>query len=76
MAHNRLPDFEMSQEIIDNVQAQFDSMSRVQITQLINFDPEIDPLLDEAIAIWNTQLSHSDCHIASGTTTKLTNNVN
>ena len=24
---------------------------------MINCDPEIDPLLDEAIAIWDTQLS-------------------
>ena len=47
----------MSQEIIDHVQAQFDSMSREQIIQMINFDPEIDPLLDETIALWDTQLS-------------------
>ena len=47
----------MSQEIIDHVQTQFDSMSREQIIQMINFDPEIDPVLDEAIAIWDIQLS-------------------
>ena len=45
----------MSQEIIDHVQAQFDSTSKEQIMQMINFDPEIDPFLDEAI--WDTQLS-------------------
>ena len=33
---------------------------------MVNFDPEIDPLLDEAIAIWDTQLSHSDYHIPQG----------
>ena len=59
----RLPDVEMSQEFIDHVQAHFDSMSREQIKQMINFDPEIDPLLDEAIAVWDSQLSQSDCHI-------------
>ena len=42
----------MSQEIIDHVKAQFDGMSTEQII-----------LLDETIAIWNTQLSQSDCHI-------------
>ena len=47
----------MSQEIIDHVQGQFERMSREQIIQMINFDPEIDLLLDEAIAIWDTQLS-------------------
>ena len=50
----------MSQEIIDHVQAQFDSIPREQIMQTINFDPEIDPLLEEAIAIWDTQLSQPD----------------
>ena len=53
-----VPDVEMSQEIIDHVQAQFDSMSREQIIQMITFDPEIDLLLDETIAIWVTQVSH------------------
>ena len=53
----RLPAVEMSQEIIDHFQAQFDSMSREQIIQMIHFDPEIDPLLDEAIATWDIQLS-------------------
>ena len=56
----------MSQEIIDHVQAQFDSMSRDLIIQMINFDPDIDPLLDEEIAIWDAQLSQSDCHIPQG----------
>ena len=51
----RLLDVEMSQDIIDHVQAELDGMSREQIIQLINFDTEIDPLLDEAIAIWDTQ---------------------
>ena len=31
-------------------------MSKDQIIQMINFDPKIDPLLDEAISIWDTQL--------------------
>ena len=39
----------MSWEIIDHVQAQFDSISTEQIIQMITFDPEIDPVLDEAI---------------------------
>ena len=56
----------MSQEISDHVQAEFDSMPREQIIQMINFNPEIDPLLDKAIAIWDTQLSKSDCHIPEG----------
>ena len=47
----------MSQEIIDHVQAPFDSMSREQIIQIINVDSEIDPLLDGAIAIWDTGIS-------------------
>ena len=47
----------LSLEIIEYVQAQFDSMSREKVIQMINIDPEIDLLLDEATAIWNTQLS-------------------
>ena len=56
----------MSPEIIDHVQAQFDSMPRQHIIQMINFDPEIDPLLEGVIAIWDNQLSQSDCHIPKG----------
>ena len=56
----------MSQEMIDHVQAQFDSMLREHIIQIINFDSEVDLLLDEVIAIWDTQLSQSDCHIPQG----------
>ena len=62
----RLPDVVMSQEIIDHVQSQFDSMSREQMIQIINFVPEIDPLFHETIAIWDTQLSKPDCHIPQG----------
>ena len=46
----------MSWKMIDHVQAQFD-VSREQIIHMISFDPEIDPLLDEAISVWDTQLS-------------------
>ena len=62
----RPPDVEMSEEIIAHVQAQFDSMPREQIIQMMNSDPDIDPLFDEAIAIWDNQLSQSDCHIPQG----------
>ena len=41
----------------DHVQAQFDSTSRKQFLQLVKYDPELDPVLNEAIEIRYAQLS-------------------
>ena len=68
----KLPDVEMSQGIIDHVQTQCDSRSREQIIQMINFDPDIDPLLDEAIGIWDIQLSQPTPATRSATTSSTT----
>ena len=32
-------------------------MSREQFLQMVNYDPELDPVLNEAIEIWDAQLS-------------------
>ena len=32
-------------------------MSRKQFLQMVNYDPELDPVLNEAIEIWDAQLS-------------------
>ena len=53
----RHQDVDLDEDIIDHVQAQFDSMSRVQFLQMVNYDPELDPVLMEAIQIWDAQLS-------------------
>ena len=51
-------DVDPDQDIINHVQAQFDSMSREQFLQMVKHDPELDPVLNEAIEIWDGQLSH------------------
>ena len=50
-------DVDPDQDIKDHVQVQFDSMSREQFLQMVNYDSELDPGLNEAIEIWDTQLS-------------------
>ena len=50
-------DVDPDQDIIDHVQAQFDSMSKEQFLQRVNYDPELDPVLNEAMEIWHAQLS-------------------
>ena len=32
-------------------------MSREQFLQMVNYDPELDPVLNEVIEIWDAQLS-------------------
>ena len=32
-------------------------MSREQFLQMVNYDPELDPVLNEAIEIWDAKLS-------------------
>ena len=51
-------DVDPDQDIRDHVQAQFDSMSREQFLQMVNYDPELDPVLNKATEIWDAQLSH------------------
>ena len=55
--HCRHNDVDPDQDIIDHVQAHFDSMSREKFLQMVNYDPELDPVLDEAIQIFDAQLS-------------------
>ena len=33
-------------------------MSREQFLQMVNYDPELDPVLNKAIEIYDAQLSH------------------
>ena len=49
-------DVDPDQDIIDHVQVQFDSMSREQFLQMVYYDPELDPVLNEAIEILDAQL--------------------
>ena len=44
-------DVNPDQDIIDHVQAQFGSRSREQFLQMVNYDPELGPVLNEAIEI-------------------------
>ena len=44
------------QDITDHVQAQFHSISREQFLQLVYYDPELDPVLNEATEILDTDL--------------------
>ena len=44
------------QDIMDHVQAHFDSMSKEQFLQMVNYDPKLDPVLNEAIKIWDAKL--------------------
>ena len=50
-------DVDPDQDIIDHVQVQFDSMSREQFLQMIYYDPELNPVLIEAIEILDAQWS-------------------
>ena len=50
-------DFDPDQDITDHVQVQFDSMSQEQFLQMVYYDPELDPVLNEAIEILDAQLS-------------------
>ena len=43
--------------MIDHGQAQFDSMSREQFVQMVNYDPQLEQVLNKAIDIWDAQLS-------------------
>ena len=54
--HCRHHDVDPDQDIIDHVQVQFDSMSREQFLQMVYYDPELDPVLNEAIEILDAQL--------------------
>ena len=49
-------DVDPDQDIIDHVQVPFDSMSREQFLQIVYYDPELDPVLNEAIEILDAQL--------------------
>ena len=55
--HCRHHDVDPDQDIIDHVQVQFDIMSREQFLQMVYYDPELEPLLNEAIEILDAQLS-------------------
>ena len=55
-------DVDSDQDIIDHVQAQFDSMSREQFLQMVYYDPKLDPVLNEAIEILDAQLSQLQQH--------------
>ena len=50
-------DVDPDQDIVDHFQAQFDSMSREQFLQMVYYDPELDPVQNEAIEILDAQLS-------------------
>ena len=50
-------DVDPDQDITDHVQAQFDSMTREQFLWMVYYDPELDPVLNEAIEILDAQLS-------------------
>ena len=45
-----------NQDIIDHVQVQLDSMSREQFLQIVYYDPELDPVLDEVIELLDAQI--------------------
>ena len=49
-------DVDPDQYIIDHVQVQLDSMSREQFLQIVYYDPELDPVLNEAIELLDAQL--------------------
>ena len=49
-------DIDPVQDIIDHVQVQLDSMSREQFLQIVYYDPELDPVLNEAIELLDAQL--------------------
>ena len=49
-------DVDPDHDIIDHVQAQLDSMSREQFLQIVYYDPELDPVLNEAIELLDAQL--------------------
>ena len=55
--HCRHHDVDPDQNIRDHVQVQFDSLSREQFLQMVYYDPELDPVLNEAIEIFDAQLS-------------------
>ena len=50
-------DVDPDQDILDHVQAQFDSMSKEQFLQMVTYEPELDPVLNEATEIWDAHLS-------------------
>ena len=54
---SRHHDVDPDQDIIDNVQAQVDSMSTEQFLQMVTYDPDLDPVLNKAIEIQHAQLS-------------------
>ena len=45
------------QDIIDHVQVKFDSMSREHFLQMVYYEPELGPVLNEAMEILDAQLS-------------------
>ena len=49
-------DVDPNRDIIDHVQVQLDSMSRDQFLQIVYYDPELDPVLNEAIELLDAQL--------------------
>ena len=49
-------DVDHDQDITDHVQVQLDNMSREQFLQIVCYDPELDPVLNEAIELLDAQL--------------------
>ena len=44
------------QDIREHVQAVLDNMSMEEFLEMVNYDPELNPLLNEAIAVWDNEL--------------------
>ena len=48
---------------MDHVQVQLDSMSRKKFLQIVYYDPELDPVLNEAIELLDAQIYQLLIHI-------------